>query len=195
MKRVLLVAAALVVGGLGIYLFLQFDEQSRIRTAARDEIVHVLESEKDAPKVLRLCSEALEESPEDASLFLFQGRAYHMRGRFSDALESFGKAELYLGEDQEEEHRFLRARSLLRRFLDTGERGDFNVAEGDLQALSRSGSFDDAASILLGMGLARKDVVRHRDEAVELIEKGLKSSRVGDLVDVDRARQILDKLR
>ena len=195
MKRVLLIAAAVVIGGGAVFFVLQQEEQARIRDAVLEEIEQALDLDDDPAKALRLCAEALADAPDDAELLLLRARAYHARGRFSDVLEALDAAEPNLGEEQRDAYRFYRARALVRRFLDTGDRGDFNLAEGDLESLARSGEFDDAASVLLGMGLARKDVVAHRDEARERITRGLKGSGVEAQVDVERARQILESLR
>ncbi len=194
-RLILLVVVALLVVGGGVAYWLDADRRARALVAAIDEAEQALLVEDDPAKALRVATAALEEHPDEPDLQMLRGRAFAARGRHGDALEAFEQAELGLDDpDRLEEVGFLKARARLLRYLDAGDRGDFNVVEGDLEALSADLRFGGAAKVLLGLGLIRKGDAREHERARKLLSEGLATRGVEEYVDVDRARDWLSRL-
>ena len=91
--------------------------------------------------------------------------------------------------DQLEEAQFYLARAQTRRFLDTGGRDDFNLAEASLAAL-QGGEFDEAVSVLLGLAYARESDSQDLDEARRLLKVLDMSRDIEGLDDEAGARQV-----
>ncbi|MFG0316947.1 MAG: hypothetical protein ACF8XB_06730 [Planctomycetota bacterium JB042] len=194
-RVVLLAVVALLVAGGGVAYWLDADQRARARAAALDEAEQALAVEDDPAKALRVATAALEEHPGDPDLQVVRGRAFAARGRHGDALEAFEQAEIGLVDPERlEEVGFFKARARLLRYLDAGDRGDFNVAEGDLEGFTGDLRFGGAAKVLLGLGLIRKGDARDHERARKLLTEGLAARGVEELVDVDRARDWLSRL-
>jgi tetratricopeptide (TPR) repeat protein len=163
----------------------------------REEIEQALLGRKDYSDALRLAADAIQVYPEDWQLYLMQARAFHGRGREADALKALDRTEaLTQDPDVQADIKFFRARSRMSRFVDTGDRDDFNLAEGVLRQAALGGRHSAAANILLGMALARASRFQDLSQARKLIEEGLaESSEPEGIVDMERVRGVLVRLK
>lgn len=193
-RRMLLAIAVVLVVGAGAAYFVQADRQSRARAAAVDEAELALTSERDPAKALRVVAEALLAEPGDFELLVLRGRAYDVRGRYSDALDAFESAALSEDPERHDELVFLTARARTMRYLDTGDRGDFNLVESDLERLTADPTYGGGAKVLLGLGLVRQGLARERDRARKLLQDGLATAGVGDHVNEEKARDWLARM-
>jgi tetratricopeptide (TPR) repeat protein len=182
---------------LGLKAYVHYQEQSRALQEARENVEEALDILKDHGEALRLSIEALETFPDDPLLHVYKGRAYHGRGRYKDALEALERAGA-LNDDPDMAERivFYMARARALRFLETRDREDFNLAEGELQAAADGLEFSAAAKMLLGMMLAQPSRNQDKAEALRLIEAGLAEDPQGDgIADLDRVRRVAEDLR
>ena len=176
--------------------FLRSEEAAAEHALSVELIDEALGVRGDFSEALRLAADALHRYPEDARLYLLQARAFHGRGRLSDALRSLEKASQF-SEDSEEglEIRFYSASSRALRFLETGDRDDFNLAEGDLRLMGEGGRFSAAAQILLGLALAQPSHFQDRQAARRLLQEGLQGDAAPEgILELERARKALRAL-
>ncbi|MFH0946352.1 MAG: hypothetical protein V2A76_14235 [Planctomycetota bacterium] len=176
---------------------LRQQEAAAAHSLVREEIEQALLGRKDYSEALRLAADAIQLYPDDWRLFVMQARAFHGRGRQADALAALEKAEALVADaEAEEDIRFFRARSRMARFIETGERDDFNLAEGPLKQAALGGQYSAAANILLGLALARPSRFQDLAEARRLIEAGLaESSEPEGIVDMEQVRAVLARLK
>ena len=176
---------------------LRHQEADAQHLLVREEIEQALLDRRDYSEALRLSADAIQSYPEDWRLHLMQAQAFHGRGRQADALAALDRAGALTDDaDVQEDIRFFRARSKMSRFLETGDRDDFNLAEGVLQQAALGGRYSAAASILLGMAFAKPSRFQNLTEARRLIEEGLKeSSEPEGIVDLERVRTVLKGLK
>jgi len=186
-----------VAASLALKAYFHSQERSEELIRSRGVIEQALVVSQDYGEALRLSIEAIESFPDDVLLRLYQGQAYHGRGRYTQAIESFDRAaELNTDPELAERIRFYTARSRTVRFLDTGEREDFNLAEGDLALAADGLEFPAAAKMLLGMMLARPSPQQNEARALRLLEEGLAEDPSGEgVVDLDRVRRVTEELR
>ncbi|MBI4880284.1 MAG: tetratricopeptide repeat protein [Planctomycetes bacterium] len=199
-QKILRIAVVVLLAAACIFV-LRFYTGSKETTealqSARERIDSALTLAGDYEEALRLSLEALEAFPEDWLLHFYQGRAYHGRGRYRDAIASLSRAaERTDDPEQQAEIEFFIARARSGRFLDTHDREDFNLAAGVLRRSAEDARHPAAARLLLGMMLAEPTPQQDRVEALLLLEAGLADgAEAGELADVERAGRVVRELR
>lgn len=201
-RKFLLGAIAIVIAVISFCSFQDIQESSQ-----RGDDMISLREEADAAfrsgdpsAALRMAAAALREHPESASLHLLAARAYCGLGRFKDALQSCAKAEeLDLDDGERAEAKFLTARAIAGRFIETGGNDDRKRAEADLSQWTSDPRFGAASKVLLGRMLSRKSSATEpadRAAAIRYLEAGLNDASAADwLSDLDDARRHLEALR
>lgn len=154
----------------------------------------------DPSAALRMAVAALRDHPDSGALHLLVARAYCGLGRFKDALQSCAKAEeLDLDDSERAEAKFLTARAIAGRFIETGGNEDRKRAEADLSQCTSDPRFGAAANVLLGRMMSRKPSATDpadRAAAIRYLEAGLSDASAADwLSDLDDARRHLEALR
>jgi hypothetical protein len=200
-RRSVFVAAWIVVFAVAGGIVIKFLVAQKLRgddlDAARDGIETRM-AQQDVEGGLREARAALEKFPDDARLHVLLGLANHARGRFGPAAEAFDAA-LPLESDDEarREIRYLHARSVGCRFLETRSREDFNRAASELRdAAGRGGEHAAEAKILLGLALAEPTPFADPKQALALLEEGVAADpRPEGLGDPARIEAALARLR
>jgi len=179
-----------------IRAILRSQEASAEQALAVELIEEALDVHRDFSDALKLSADALQKYPEDGRLHLLRARAFHGLGRHSDALAALDAAKRLSDDaDERKEIRFYVAASQILRFLETGERDDFNKAEGELKLMGEGGRFSSAARVLLGRALAQPTRYQNRPEALRLLKEGLAGDSAPEgLVNLERARKTLAEL-
>lgn len=197
-NKLVRVLVVIVILGVLFYVvrgFLTAEQTAAEHDATIDDIKQTLFVVEDPALALSKIAEALAEHPDDGWLHLYQGRAYARRGRYGDALKAYNKAaELLDDEDATKETRFLQACAHAARFYEAGDRDDFNLAERTLEEFSSGGRFASAAQVYLGIALAHPAANADPARARQLIEEGLKDVSIDPVVDIPRAREVLQRL-
>ncbi len=197
-KFVRLLAAA--VGAVILFYvvrgFLSAQQDAVERDATLEEIKQTLFVVEDHALALSRIAEALAVRPDDGWLYLYQGRAYAGRRRYGDALKAYENASTRLADDEEgaEEVRFLKGCAHAVRFYETGDREDLNLAERALEEFGAGGRFASAANVSLGIALSHPAAQGDPTRARRLIESGLDDIAIDPVIDVARAREVLQKL-
>jgi tetratricopeptide (TPR) repeat protein len=189
----LVIVAILGIGG-AIYAYRSWSEAEAAEfavLAARDEGLAALAS-GDPGTALRVSAEALREHPDAYPLLALRTRAFCQRLRYSDALAEAQHARRVARHDDEKaEASFLEARVRAERFLESGDREEYNLAEAGLAEALDGGPYDGAARLLLGLAMAKRGGADA--EARAYLEQGLADGTAKDHVDrIERARRVLE---
>jgi len=194
--RVAVAAGVILVGALFLRMMIKQQEHSAELEAARERATHALEIDEDPEAALRLTRTALQEFPDDAWLLVLSGRAYHGRGRLSQAIEAFEQAARASTDSElDDQLRYYSARSLMCRFLETRDREDFNRAAADLRVEAERGSHQGVSKVLLGLALAEDTPMRDPANALRLIREGLASDpRPQGIGDLKRIHEVQSRL-
>jgi hypothetical protein len=200
-RRRWIVAAWVVVFAVAGGIAIKFLIARKLRDEEREQARAAIETkllQQDVEGAQRDARAALETYPDDARLHVLLGLAHHARARYGPAADAFDAA-LTLESDEaaRREIRYLRARSVGCRFLETRSREDFNRAAGDLRATAEGGGPNSAeAKILLGLALAEPTPFADPKAALPLLEDGLAAEpRPAGLGDPARIESALARLK
>lgn len=185
----LVVIAGSVVGGKYYFAARETaDAKEAAITAARDGLL----DEGGPAAAIPIAMSGLEQFPDEPELHLVRGIGLIARNRASDAEEALTEA-LRLQPESEllAEIDFHLARTRVFRFLDLGDRGDLNQAEGPLESLRGDLRFDASVDLLLG--LAHLKAGKDAKAAKDLIRKGIGGTLApGAEADAERGRAALN---
>jgi hypothetical protein len=187
-QRILVILIALVLVG-GAYWY--FASGSGVDTVAAEVALETAEealARGDTSAVLTATAQGLEADPGSYPLAILRVRAFCLRTRYTDALAAAEVArDAASSRVETEEVEFWIARAHAGRFLDAGERADFNRAEATLRESLEDPVRGAAAKTLLGAALVKSG---RKDEGRPLLEAGLATPAVktllGDTARLDR---------
>lgn len=191
-SRIAVGAAVVVIFVVALQFHARWQEKTEQLASAHKAVDTALTIDRDAGRALRECVDALKVHPDDAELLSLQGQCYHALKRYSDAVAAFERARSAAPAELTSID-FFQARSLLRRFLDTGDRGDLNLAEIRLDGVAGS-RFEDAGKVLLGLAYARDSDVQDRARARDLLRVLEHGGDIDGLDDLAGAKRVASEL-
>lgn len=169
--RALCILFGAIVAAVILYFAVGFFTDVQSRSADLDQSVATARAALDRgdfAAAMQACADGLARHPDDVDLEFMRVEGFIGRKRYSDAIDQLDRLkERSLDSDREDDARVLAAIAHGLRFVDAGDRGDFNLAESDLRSAGDSEFAADAA-VALGLALERTGDEKVKDEAARL---------------------------